>query len=235
MSKHRDIKINDVFNDLKVIKDLGRKKYYSKTANYYLCKCLICGKEIELAKPLLGNKKNCGCSNWLPRKIIEPGTKFNHLTVKEISKRVKGRGYLYACECDCGNNRIIEVRRDNLLDGIVTSCGCANSSMFEKNRKKAYKKIFIESTNLCMISSNKPQKNNTSGYKGVSWSKTNSKWQARIQFQGKSYFLGYYDDINVAAEVRQQAETEIQKDFWKWYEEHFPKDFNRIKIKKYGK
>lgn len=35
--------------------------------------------------------------------------------------------------------------------------------------------------------------NNTSGLKRVSWSKTMSQWESRIQVDGKNHLLGYYD------------------------------------------
>ena len=35
-------------------------------------------------------------------------------------------------------------------------------------------------------------KNNTSGYQGVYWDKTNKKWKARIKISGKYNSLGYY-------------------------------------------
>jgi hypothetical protein len=40
---------------------------------------------------------------------------------------------------------------------------------------------------------NRPkQKNNTSGFVGVSWSAKNQKWRAKIQHQSKHHHLGYY-------------------------------------------
>lgn len=50
--------------------------------------------------------------------------------------------------------------------------------------------------------------NNTSGILGVNWSKQNGKWLARIQVDGKHIYLGYYDTLEEAAEVRRQAEIE---------------------------
>jgi hypothetical protein len=40
-------------------------------------------------------------------------------------------------------------------------------------------------------------RNNTSGFKGVSWNK--GKWQVRAKLNGKSHYLGMYQDINDAA------------------------------------
>jgi len=44
-------------------------------------------------------------------------------------------------------------------------------------------------------------KNNTSGYKGVTFSKKSGKWQSQIASHGKRYFLGYYETPELAYEV----------------------------------
>lgn len=232
MGKHRNIKKGDIFYDLEVIENLGYKEYYNQKATFYLCKCLKCGNKIEVPQPYLGKAiKDCGCGRCAPKKIIKEGTKFEHLTVIELGKHVKGRGYYYLCECDCKKNTRLEVRRDMLLCGAVTSCGCVHDNLFEINKRKTYKKTFVESTNVSKIAYNKLQKNNTSGCKGVSWHKDKSKWYARIMFQGKSYSLGYYTDIEQAISARKTAEKELHADFWKWYADNFPKEYECIKKK----
>jgi hypothetical protein len=40
----------------------------------------------------------------------------------------------------------------------------------------------------------KLSRSNTSGYKGVAYHKNDKKWQASIQLNGKTKFLGYFDD-----------------------------------------
>ena len=50
--------------------------------------------------------------------------------------------------------------------------------------------------NLC----NRPKQiNNTSGYKGVSWSKVCDKWSAELTSKGRKYHLGYFEDKDEAA------------------------------------
>lgn len=44
-------------------------------------------------------------------------------------------------------------------------------------------------------------KSNTSGYKGVTWSKDKKKWMARCSAHGKEKFLGYFDDARSASEA----------------------------------
>ena len=48
-------------------------------------------------------------------------------------------------------------------------------------------------------------KNNQSGLRGVSWHKRKQKWQARVQVEGRSKYLGYFDDKNEAGRVVEEA------------------------------
>ena len=48
-------------------------------------------------------------------------------------------------------------------------------------------------------------KNNTSGYKGVSYFKLNNKWEAYIKIDGIKINLGMYDTIEEAKQSRQDA------------------------------
>lgn len=57
------------------------------------------------------------------------------------------------------------------------------------------------------------QSNNKSGYKGVSWSKHNSKWRAYINKQGKQHHLGYFDDPEEAHIVYCNKAHELHGNF----------------------
>ena len=48
------------------------------------------------------------------------------------------------------------------------------------------------------------QKNNTSGYRGVSWHKSTMKWQSRINTNGKEKHLGWFDCPKEAGEAYQE-------------------------------
>ena len=54
---------------------------------------------------------------------------------------------------------------------------------------------------------------NTSGYKGVSFHRTEQKWQARITINHKRVFLGYFSDPAEAAQARDRAVIEHYGDF----------------------
>lgn len=54
--------------------------------------------------------------------------------------------------------------------------------------------------------------NNTSGVKGVTWSKKDNKWMAYIHIDNKFKNLGYYDNIEEAGKVRKMAEQQRLND-----------------------
>ena len=58
-----------------------------------------------------------------------------------------------------------------------------------------------------------PQKNNTSGYKGVFFFKRDKSWQAQITISGKRKHLGYFDTPELAYSAYLSAEKVLYGDF----------------------
>jgi hypothetical protein len=52
-------------------------------------------------------------------------------------------------------------------------------------------------------------KNNTSGYRGVSFFKRENKWVSRIYSKGKLLYIGYFDNKEDAARSRDKKALEI--------------------------
>lgn len=62
----------------------------------------------------------------------------------------------------------------------------------------------------------KAQKNNKSGFKGVSWHKRIKKWYAVIKHQHKLIYLGYYDTPEKASEAYKSKAIELAGQFAKF-------------------
>lgn len=65
-------------------------------------------------------------------------------------------------------------------------------------------RLAIGSTNQI---NTKIHKHNTSGHRGVSWSKTYNKWVACVYVENKQKRLGYFSNIEDAIKARQQGEV----------------------------
>lgn len=130
------------------------------------------------------------------------GRRFGRLVVlKELRyNKVK-------CRCDCGN--IVEKQKTNLLNGNTKSCGCLNRERSAENLRSMTKdggRIFKG-----RLKSDKPQSNNTSGVKGVSFDKRRGLWAAEITIRGEKHFLGRFYTLEDAAAARKQAEEKYFK------------------------
>ncbi len=56
---------------------------------------------------------------------------------------------------------------------------------------------------------------NTSGYKGVDFSKQKSKWRARCRVNGKRHNLGFFDTAELANEAYQRFSKENHGEFYR--------------------
>jgi len=83
-----------------------------------------------------------------------------------------------------------KVRSDNRLRNLRPASNAQNS----RNRKL--------------------NRNNTSGHRGVFWSKVAERWQTYIMYKGKYRHLGLFDSIDLAVEFRQLAEAMIDPVFY---------------------
>jgi hypothetical protein len=54
---------------------------------------------------------------------------------------------------------------------------------------------------------------NTSGVKGVSWSKKNSKWQVQVKLNGRAYWVGYFSEKEAAKNAAIKARIMLHGTF----------------------
>lgn len=120
----------------------------------------------------------------------------------------------WLCRCDCGTEKYILER--SLLYGNMSSCGCQKKEHDDMMQDFLTR---IDGTSIDMIKSKKIPANNTSGVKGVGFSR--GKWFAKIVFQKKQYHLGKYDTFEEAEKARKDAEellfdgTAVHYEKWK--------------------
>jgi len=91
---------------------------------------------------------------------------------------------------------------------IASKMGLRNvdhRDMDRLNNKRGNLRPCTQSQNLA--NSNK-RPHNTSGYKGVNWNTTAKMWSARLGFQNKRIFLGYFKTAEEAARVYDKAAVE---------------------------
>lgn len=215
MGKRKNISIKElvgtVYNGFKII-DYKRENKRS----FLFVECPHCHNKKWMRKEQVEIAKSCGCLNYKTYFKAQniKDRRFGNLTALEpTDKRDKSNGsVIWRCVCDCGNYK--EVAEAELKRGATRSCGCLARNFFRENGKKVLteqaKKVCVENTRLDNLTAAKA-KNNTSGYKGVTWDGSRGKWMAQIVFQGKKHNLGRYNTLEEAAAARKQAEEELYK------------------------
>lgn len=109
---------------VKEIKYVMPLRGYGRKASWLLCEC-SCGNKIELkAKQLYWGKQSCGCSQIPYENRI--GEVFSRLTIESYFRDAENIA-MYQCRCACGKEL---VRRANcVVQGNITSCGCARAEI----------------------------------------------------------------------------------------------------------
>lgn len=198
---------------------------------YWNCVC-DCGNKVVVGRSGLkqGNTKSCGCLNRENRirsgknnkkyihfdmdseeygiGIMNNGEKFyfdkeDYDKIKDICWH-RQKGYvvghlngpnvsLHRYILGVEDNRVVDHINHNKLDNRKSNLRICTQSENAKNRTI--------------------NKNNKSGYTGVSFCKRYGKWMARIKVNYKSITLGYYENINDAIEARKKAEIEYFGEF----------------------
>lgn len=142
---------------------------------------------------------------------VTVGDRFGRLTVVGYSGPSS-----VICKCDCGKTTI--VRKYHLTGKSKTrSCGClrkessANTGRVTivRNSKVAHDINAMFGTNFQKIEKKEPQKDNTSGFTGVSYRPNIGKYEAYITLHGHKRHLGLFDSPELAAEARESAREEL--------------------------
>lgn len=189
------------------------------------CKC-DCGNiaYASYSNLMQGHSKSCGC--FLKEKATESGMKkakdiagirFGKLVAIEPTQKRMAGFIIWKCKCDCGN--ITFVNSNSLLTGNTTSCGCyihESKKIKEsalKNINNFRKENYIDNTRLDFLDKTNPNKNNSTGHRGVYFRKDTGKYFSKIMFRSTNYNLGTFNTIEEAISARKDAEENIFKPF----------------------
>lgn len=200
-----------------VVLGLNPEPYVSpggKPARRWDCLC-DCGTRLTVQTNVLTGKngtRSCGCVRREKARANGhdlTGKRFGRLVVLEQAeleapeRNRNRRGW--RCRCDCGKE-IVTTQKQLELDG-VRSCGCL---LADTARDKILVKNIMghfEGTTVSAIRPERPpNKNSTSGVKGVHWSSREQRWIARIGVKGRSITLGRFKNLEDAREARLEAE-----------------------------
>ena len=164
------------------------------------CSC-DCGNQalVQGRHLVRGMTKSCGCIGSENRQKTEIAhQRFGRLVALHLDPDNHTKRKKWICQCDCGN--LCSVNVPNLKNGHSRSCGCL---------AKEEHRIMVEGTCLEQIASPRIPSNNRSGVKGVSYHTQTGKWVATINLSRKHYFLGSYEEVEDAAQIRKVAEDQM--------------------------
>jgi hypothetical protein len=166
-----------------------------------LYKCGFCGNEFKARTSSVksGNTKSCGC--YSKRRVSEThkthglgSTRLYNIWIKikdrtlnpkyEKYKYYGGRG-INICEEWLDVQNFYDWAMSNGYSDELSIDRIDNNGNYEPNNCR-WVGVTIQARNQRI------QKNNTSGYKGVSFHKGNNKYKAQIWVNNKSIYLGYF-------------------------------------------
>ena len=197
-----------------LLQDLGMyypKETSKKKFRYGIYKC-SCGKEFKAMSQcvLHGKTKSCGCYNLLQTSLINKSHGESQTRLYEIWSGIKKRinnpkSYAYERYGGRGiklveswDNDFLSFREWALSNGYEESLTIdridPNGNYEPSNCRWTTKDIQAQNTALL-------GKNNTSGYRGVSFYKRNNKWGANICVNSKQLFLGLFKTALEAAKA----------------------------------
>lgn len=112
----------------------------------------------------------------------------------------------------CGKDAVIHIRMHRVLFDIPKNMLIDHINGNRLDNRKCNLRICTPSGNARNAAVNK---NSSSGFKGVTFFKKQSKFRARIAVDGKQIFLGYFDNPTEAASAYNFAAIKYHQEFAK--------------------
>lgn len=161
-----------------------------------------------MAEKLECQKENTGKNKAGRKRVDLTGKRFGRLVAVYPTQNRDGKGSVYwHCRCDCGNE--VEVPEDSLIFKNNVSCGCMRR---EWEKKLPYTLHHVDGTCIEWLANRKSRSDNKSGFRGV-FRKKNGRFRVTIGFKREKFYLGSYETMEEAVEIRKKAEKEIHEAF----------------------
>lgn len=128
-------------------------------------------------------------------------------TLSQFNWHQDSKGYAYRLK-RIGKGKRLSFRMHRVILNVPSRVD--HQDLNKLNNQRHNLRPCTQSQNNC---NHLKRSNNTSGYKGVQWYKRDSKWMARIQFEGRVKCLGFFDDILEAANAYNAAAITLHGEF----------------------
>lgn len=234
------IEIGKTYNQITVI---GVKEDSEKPYKVYNCRCEKCGKIFPRRGQEILKYQSGGCFECRERERIRKKEEAAKSHIGEVHGNLEITGFsgikkqsyhfvpIMECRCrKCGNITKIPLPRLNASQ--ARECAeCARKNL--KTGHEISKSAAVEGTSILAIDGRrKKNKNNSSGYNGISKFSKSGKYRAYINFRRKQYNLGLFNNIDDAIAARKEAEEKIYGSFLEWYAQKFPEKWDKIQNRK---
>lgn len=194
MSKRLDLE-GKQYGQLMVIKFCGISE---RGASLWMCHCKRCGKDTVFEGAHIPEKKDCGC-RYRERRMDLTG---KHIGVLQVLRRAESpkSDAVYICRCDlCGKEKAFPA---STIRSLPKSCGCRQYDI-ERLREQGIRGSeagLVNGVSVYKVTRNTPQKNNSSGFRGVTLSR--GKWRAHVQVAQERWIQDGFDTPEEAYEAR---------------------------------
>lgn len=196
------------FGQLTVLEKTKQKK---RSAYLWRCVC-DCGKETLCVGYMLksGDVKSCGCLQDESRRDDITGQRRGHLTAVRPTDKRRNGDTVWIWRCDCGREVEYPIKLIK-KSGSRTMCpDCAaafkgGQVANARDRIERFEPTGCAEKAADSIRSGVLPANNTSGVRGVSWSKARKAWIARATVNGVYKVVGCSKDLEEAKRAREEA------------------------------
>lgn len=184
------------------------------------CHC-ACGNwlTVSTAELLNGQRQDCGDSvhgksqrrRQLARRQDVTGQRFGRLVaLRPVSRRVSNGDTMWLCQCDCGNQAVVDVQR--LKAGTSRSCGCLRREA-SRQRMTADPRLLVHVGDDTWLphralptAATKLRRRNGLGVLGVRFDPVAKVWNARLMHHGVYVLNRSFQRFDEAVAARRAAE-----------------------------